>query len=58
MPRVIPLSPPITEENVRKLRVAVQGFNEAVAEGRAELRIFRAKTLFTECACLSEDEDS
>jgi hypothetical protein len=47
----------MTEENLKKLREAMQGLTEAVAEGQAELHIFRAKTLFTECACFS-DEDS
>ena len=56
MPSVIPVSPPMTEENLKKLREAVQGLNKAFAEGRAELRIFKAETLFTECACLSDDE--
>ena len=58
MPRVIPVSPPMTEETLQKLRAAVQVLNEAVADGQGELRIVRAKTLFTECACFSDEEDS
>ena len=57
MPRVIPVSPPMTEENLTILREAMQGLNKAVAEGRGELSIFSPETLFTECACFS-DKDS
>ena len=58
MPRVTPVSPPLTEENLRKIREAWQGLTEAVAEGRAELRIVRHETLFTDCTCCSDEEDS
>ena len=58
MPRVIPLSPPWTEERLARVREKVQILHKAVAEGRAELRIVRGTTLFTECACLSDEEDS
>lgn len=59
LPRLIPVSPPMTEENLEKIREAVQGLHEVVAEGRAQLRIVKGKTLFTEYACCSSDgEDS
>jgi hypothetical protein len=59
MPRLVPVSPSLTEENLRKINEAVQGLHEAVAEGRAQLRIVKGTTLFTECACcFSDEEDS
>ena len=58
MPRVIPLSPPWTEERLARIREKVQILHEAVTEGRAEFRIVRGTTLFTECACFSDEEDS
>lgn len=60
MPRLLalPLSPPWTEERLARIRGNVQILHEAVAEGWAELRIVRGTTLFTECACLSDEEDS
>lgn len=58
MPRVIPVSPPLTDKNLRNIREAWRGLTEAVAEGRAELRIVRHETLFTDCTCFSDEEDS
>ena len=37
MPRVIPVSPPMTEETLQKVRAAVQVLNEAVADGQGEI---------------------
>ena len=51
MPRVIPVSPPMTEDTRRKLKEAIQVLNNAVAEGKGELRIVSAETLWTDCSC-------
>jgi hypothetical protein len=54
MPRVIPVSPPMTEESQRKLQEAVKVLNDAVAQGHGQLRIVRAETLWIECSCMKE----
>ena len=54
MPRVIPVSPPRTEESQRKLQEAIKVLNDAVAQGYGQLRIVRAETLFTECSYIKE----
>ena len=54
MPRLIPVSPPRTEESQQGLQEAVKVLNDAVAQGYGQLRIVRAETLFTECSCMKE----
>ena len=55
MPRVIPVSPPMTEEDRKILDKAIQGLNNAVAEGKGELHIVSAETMFMECPCLRDE---
>jgi hypothetical protein len=55
MPRVIPVSPPMMEEDRKIMDKAIQGLNNAVAEGKGELHFVTAETLFMECPCLREE---
>ena len=43
------ISPPMTAERWEKLAKAIQTLNDAVMEGKAEMKIFTAESLSIEC---------
>jgi hypothetical protein len=55
MLRMTPISPPMREDDRKILDEAIQGMNNAGAEGKGELHIVSAETMFMECPCLREE---
>lgn len=49
------ISPPMTPERRERLAKAIQTLNDAVLEGKAEMKIFTADTLAIDCTCGKED---
>jgi hypothetical protein len=45
----------MTAERGERLTKAIQTLNDAVLEGKAEMKIFTAETLAIDCTCGKED---